>query len=272
MSTAFHPQTDGQTERTNRTLEDMLRAYVSHRQDDWDRFLTAAEFSYNSHKNASTELSPFEFNYGQQPHVPSALFKPTSTHVQTTTEFLTSMENLAKMATDSLVKAKGRQEEYANRSRRPLVFRVGDLVLLSSAHITLASQSTRPSKKLQHRYIGPYHIAQVISPVAYKLNLPANMRVHPVFHVSLLKPYTSPNVIDNRPPAPEPPPAITVDDHVEYEVEKILDKRKYRGHTQYLVKWAGYPDYDATWEPLRNLKNVQDLIKEFESGGPTDLN
>lgn len=83
MSTAFHPQTDGQTERTNRTLEDMLRAYVNYKQDNWDECLASAEFAYNSHKNASTDLSPFELNYGQQPQVPSSLFQTESNPPQT---------------------------------------------------------------------------------------------------------------------------------------------------------------------------------------------
>jgi hypothetical protein len=266
LSTAFHPQTDGQTERANHTLEDMLRAYVSYRQNDWDRYLSAAEFAYNTAPNASTGLSPFYLNFGQHPRTPSSFFHYDDEKVQSTREFLTTMENLAKIATDALVIAKSRQENYANRSRRHVQFNVGDLVLLSSANITLASQSSRPSKKLQARYIGPYRITEIVSPVAYRLALPHDLRIHPVFHVSLLKPYQDPTSVDYRPAPLPPPPAISIDGFDEYEVECILDKRTRRGRTEYLVKWVGYPDYDATWEPLANLGNATDSVEEFEKG------
>lgn len=266
LSTAFHPQTDGQTERTNRTLEDMLRAYINHRQNDWDLHLSAAEFACNSAPNASTGLSPFYVNYGQQPRVPSSSFQPQTDDVQATTEFLTKMQNLTHMATDALTLAKSRQEQYANKSRRDVQFAVGDLVLLSAANITLASQSSRPSKKLQSRYIGPYRITDIISPVAYRLALPPDLRIHPVFHVSLLKPYKDPSLVEHRAAPLPPPPAISINGQDEYEVERILDKRTRRRKVEYLVKWIGYPEYEATWEPLAHLTNATDAIAEFENG------
>jgi hypothetical protein len=110
MSTAFHPQTDGQTERTNRTLEDMLRAYTSYRQDDWDQHLTAAEFACNSAPNASTKLSPFQLIYGHSPRTPSSSFLSHEDRVQATAEFLTLMDNLERSATDALAMAKAHQE------------------------------------------------------------------------------------------------------------------------------------------------------------------
>jgi len=121
----------------------------------------------------------------------------------------------------------------------------------------------RPTKKLTPRFTGPYTIVKVISPVVYKLNLPETMKIHPVFHVSLLKPYQpSPDEFAR----PIPPPAIVESDtgQEEYEVEAILDKRIIRKKTQYLVKWVGYPLHDATWEPVRNLSNAPEIIKEFE--------
>ena len=133
--------------------------------------------------------------------------------------------------------------------------------------MNLQSQSKRPTKKLQERYIGPYKILAVVSPVAYKLELPETMKVHPTFHVSLLKEY-HPNKEDLFPGRiiPPPPPVI-INNEEEYEVEQILDKRIRQygksAKTQYLVKWKGYPEYDATWEPEANLKNAQEKIQDY---------
>ena len=241
----------------------MLRAYVSYEQTDWDEKLVAAEFAYNSATNASTKASPFMLNYGQQPSTPSNMFKPSAEKVQTTAEFLTLMGNLTKRAKDELAWAKARQEAYANQHRRDVQLREGDMVLLSAENINLASQTARPSKKLQTRYIGPYRVSQIISTVAYRLELPPDLRIHPVFHISCLKKYTDPTSIPHRPTPPTPPPAIVVDGKEEFEVEKILDKRKRWRRDEYLVKWKGYPEYEATWEPRTNLTNVAEAMEEF---------
>jgi transposase InsO family protein len=183
MSTTFHPQTDGQTERANRTLEDMLRAFTSYRQDDWDLQLTAAEFACNNAPNASTGMSPFKINGGRDPHNPYGSISKIPDQIPASHDFLEEISNATKIAHDALVLAKANQEHHANKSRRDVQFEVNDQVLLSSAHINLASQAKHPSKKLQHRFIGPYRVIQKISPVAYKLDLPNTLKIHPVFHV-----------------------------------------------------------------------------------------
>ena len=190
-------------------------------------------------------------------------------------DFATQMANLLRIATDNLTKAQEQQSRYANQKRREETFAVGNMVLLSAAHINLASQSRRPSVKLQPKYLGPYEITKTISPVAYQLNLPDDLRIHPVFHVSLLKRYT-PNDSETFPGRNiPPPPPITVNDQLEYEVERLLDKRtrKFGRHQriEYLVKWKGYPEYDATWEPIANLENAQDIIREFEEKSSTPI-
>ena len=263
MSTAFHPQTDGQTERANRTLEDMLRAFTGYRQDDWDLQLTAAEFACNNAPNQSTSTTPFRLNYGRDPWNPYASITHIPDQVPTAAEFLKSLSNGIKSAKDNLTLAKANQERNANKSRRKVEFNVGDKVLLNSYHINLASQALRTSKKLQHRFIGPYTITTKISPVSYKLELPHDLRIHPVFHVSLLRPYQDPTSIEHRPNPTPPPPAVTINDHIEYEVEYILDHRTRHRHKEYLVKWTGYPEHDATWEPEPNLQNSKDAIQEY---------
>ncbi|CAG8638636.1 1222_t:CDS:1, partial [Paraglomus occultum] len=263
MSTAFHPQTDGQTERLNRTLEEMLRIYATYKQDQWDEYLPAAEFAYNNSKQASTGFTPFELDNGQHPHTPITLTKKNITNVPAANDFIEHWNTMMTIAKDNLREAQERQTKYANNNRRHLMFKTGDQVLLSMRNTNNPIDRNRPTKKLTPRFTGPYTIVKVISPVAYKLNLPETMKIHPVFHVSLLKPYQpSPDEFAR----PTPPPAIVESDtgQEEYEVEAILDKRVIRKKTQYLVKWVGYPLHDATWEPVRNLSNAPEIIKEFE--------
>jgi hypothetical protein len=113
--------------------------------------------------------------------------------------------------------------------------------------------------------------------VAFKLALPETLKVHPVFHVSMLRPYKDPTSIENHEAPPPPPPAITIDDHPEYEVESILDHRSHRHHIQYLVKWRGYPDHDASWEPEENLANARKILRAYKAsrsmpgGGGSDV-
>jgi len=222
MSTAFHPQTDGQTERMNRTLEEMLRAYVTYKQDLWDEYLPAAEFAYNNSKQASTGHTPFELDCGQHPSTPISLTKESE--VPAADNFVNHWSSMIKLAKDSLREAQERQIKYANEHRRHLIFKIGDQVLLSMKNTNTPVDRNRPTKKLTPRFAGPYTVVQVISSTAYKLDLPHDMKIHPVFHISLLKPYQiSPNEFIR----PTPPPAIVFPDteHEEFEVETILDKR-----------------------------------------------
>src|SRR3954463_552135 len=214
----------------------MLRAYVSYRQDDWDALLPAAEFACNNAPSASTQMTPFHLCYGRDPVDPYSQIASFPDSIPAAADFHRQQQNAIKQATDSLVLAKANQEKYANQHRRDVSFSVGDKVLLSSFHIHLASQAQRPTRKLQARFIGPYTIIDKVSPVAYKLELPPSLSVHPVFHVSLLRTYTAPSTVtDHISTSPSLPPAVTVDGHEEYEVERILDSRRRCNVLEYLV-------------------------------------
>ena len=140
--------------------------------------------------------------------------------------------------------------------------------MLSIQNINNSIDRNRPTKKLTPRFAGPYAVIKVISATAYKLDLPVTMKIHPVFHVSLLKPYK----LSTEFGCPMPPPAIIIpDDQEEYKVEAILDKRILRKTPQYLVQWKGYPLHDATWEPTNYLNNAQQKIKDFESMRTSNL-
>ena len=164
-------------------------------------------------------------NYGRDPYNPYSAIKQLPDKIPAVAEFLEALSNTTKIAKDALVLAKANQERNANKARRDVKYEVGDQVLLSANHINLASQAKQPTKKLQHRFIGPYRIIQKVSAVAYKLDLPNSLKIHPVFHVSLLRPYLDPLMVNNRTPPTPPPPPVTIDDVTEYEVERILDHR-----------------------------------------------
>lgn len=263
MSTAFHPQTDGQSERANRTLEDMLRAYCHDRQDTWDTRLAAAEFAYNNSVNISTKFTPFFLDCGQHPNTPATLLTGTTRHGHNATseEFLARWHRDIEAAKSHLRDAQSRQAHFANLRRRDYAFRVGAQVLLSSKDLTLRELC----KKLRLKYQGPWRVSKVISPVAYKLDLPASMTIHPVFHISKLEPYH-----DNTFPLPRefnrPPPIDVIDDQPAYEVEAIVGKRLMHGVPLYEVKWKGYPDSENTFEPLEHLRRpvVLRMVRAFD--------
>jgi hypothetical protein len=269
MSSSFHPETDGQTEIANRTLEAMLRAYVSIHQDDWDEYLAAAEIASNNSVNASSNQTPFFLNSGQHPllALDIALKSKNKINNPSVTDLLENMHTAIEHAKVCLAEAQQRQQRYANEHRRDITFSVGDKVMLSTNNLS----SLDKAPKLLPKYIGPYMIKRVISPVAYELDLPNNMKIHPTFHVSKLKPYIENNdeLFPNRGQIVRPAPDI-IDGEKEYEIERILGKRerKYgRGkRVEYLVLWKGYPIHEAMWLPIRSLSNAKDVINEYEAG------
>jgi hypothetical protein len=263
MSTAYHPQTDGQTERANRTLEETLRAYVSYHGDDWDEKLTAAEIAVNNSTNDSTGFTPYYLNFGQHPHLPLNHVAVNSNNPAAQTLLRTISDSIV-IAKQRLVAAQQRQAEYANKRRREVTFRVGDQVMLSTENLNVGERK----RKLTPKYTGPFVVEEVKSPVAYRLRLPPQLaRIHNVFHVSLLKPYrVDDGQFTGRPQINRPPPEI-IDGEEEWEVERILDHRTRRvGRgtvVEYLVKWLGYPDSDNSWVPSGDV-HAATLVKEYQ--------
>ena len=242
LSTAFHPETDGQTERLNQTLEQYLRCFVTYQQDDWVNFLPLAEFSYNNSQHASTGFTPFYANYGRHP-----LFDPNTpveTLVPQAEDHVKAIKDTLGLLKSSLEQAKATYKRFADRARQePPHFNVGDRVWLSSKNVA----TSRPCKKLDAKRLGPFTILAKLSPLVYRLQLPPTLSIHPVFHVSLLDPYT-PNPFPGR-TQPPPPPFIAEDGGEEFVVKAILDSRRVRGQLQYLVDWEGYGPEDRSWEP-----------------------
>lgn len=257
MSTAFHPQTDGQTERANKVLEDYLRHYVGNKQDNWDEQLTAAEIAINSSVQVSTGYTPYYLNYGYQPCFPDQLQVETIKN-ETLSDMLSQLNRSLSQAKDNMKDAVDRQAHYANLDRRDLVFQEGEEVLLSTKNLAIKKGLTR---KLSSRYVGPFKIAKVISSTAYKLDLPEDWKIHPVFHIALLKRYEKGNndtevVVQD----------IEMEsDNREYEVDKIIGKRFGKEHqVEYLVLWKGFPESESTWEPFEVVKHLE-ALDQFEA-------
>jgi hypothetical protein len=270
MSTAYHPQSDGQTERANRTIEDMLRAFVNYQQNDWDQFLTAAEIACNNSQQSSIKFSPFWLNYGRHLNFPLsslarlAADKQTESHNPDAGNLADNLKVYIDVAKQNLNQARLRQTQFANAKRTETSFEVGQQVYLSTSNLNLEHRAP----KLMAKFIGPFEIVERIGQVAYKLKLPETMSIHPVFHVSKLRLHNDgSDQFPSRPKVHDRPTAVIPDeDHLEWEVDQVVNHRK-RGKNkqilEYLVLWKGYPEYEKTWEREVNLKNAEECIKEY---------
>ena len=266
MSTAFHPQSDGQTERMNRVLEETLRHYISPTQDDWEDHLPLIEFAINNSKQRSTGHTPFALNYAKAPRVPTDItLKSRAPSAQQYAQ--TMQERLAK-AKANLQTAQARQKSDADKHRRPVEYRVGQEVLLNTVNIKFRGAGT---KKLTPRWVGPYRIIELVGPVAVKLQLPKSSRIHPVFHVALVKPFRS----NGSQPPPEPftiegEPTLTVEAVRAHKDESVRGGSG-RTRREYLVKWEKLGEEQNTWETEKSLRATEvlgALVDAYEAGLP----
>jgi hypothetical protein len=276
MSTAGHPQTDGKAENRQRTANTMLRHYVDFEQSDWDMKLLRAAHAINHTKSASSGLTPFEVMFRRYPRLPldAALAgsQPGGSAPSTlpaVTNFLDRHSYIWPAAKQNMLKAQSDQKRHADKHRRDEQFAVGDEVLLSTRDLVLAADKSQQHRaaKLTGRFIGPLKVTRVINSNAYELELPPQLKIHPVQNISKLRHYIrSPDRFAARPqPLSRPPPeAADATGDGEYVVERILAERKVGRGKQYLVKWAGYPNEESSWEPRKNL-SCPDLLAEFEA-------
>lgn len=261
LSTAFHPQTDGQTERQNRTLRQYLVSYCHSNQTKWAYSLDSAEFAYNSAQNASLQRTPFEALMGYNPSMAfedAGLRKeePAGDSAKQATDRLARLRSDREEMGNRWEKAVAAQKRYYDKAHLPMKFKANDLVLLSTKNLKLDG----PSKKLSRAFTGPFRVAEPVGAQAYRLYLPPGSRVHPVFNVSRLEPYR--RRLDSG--EPELPPPVLLDDHPEWEVEEVKGKRSRRKKLQYLVAWVGYPPEYDEWVPAESLENAQEAVQIFE--------
>ncbi|KXZ41838.1 hypothetical protein GPECTOR_265g684 [Gonium pectorale] len=277
MSTAYHPQTDGQTERANRTLEEMLRHYVDATQDNWCDLLSSMEFAYNSAVQASTGYSPFKLVLGYEPRTPLSLlaerpnWEPANRAV---TDFMISRETALALAKVHVRAAQQRQARHADKRKSEIKYKPGDKVLLSTANLKLLTGTSRT--KFQARYVGPFPVESVVSRNAIKLKLPSHMRIHPVVNVSQVRPYNSgetkfPRTRDGLRETEDPQVMVNEAGDAYYEVEAIL-RRQITPITRkvtYLVKFKGCDAHENIFIDEATLKReIPELVAAYEKEHP----
>ena len=253
MTTADHPQSNGQTERANGSITQMLRAYSFENAATWPRHLPLLEFSYNSAKNSSTSTTPFQAAYGVLPLAPADTYAPSSA----SPVLFDKLTQVHRFVSDSRRDAQDAVASRENVSRREFAAKPGDLVWLDTKQ-SRSSTVVSENNKMKELYSGPYKVLEADSNSA-KLDLPERMGIHPRVNASKLKAYEPP-VIPLAEPAPDPDGS--------YEVELILKKRRvHRGKryvNQYLVRWKGYDSRHDEWLDAAELTSAKDRVKEFE--------
>jgi hypothetical protein len=252
VSSAFHPQTDGLSERTNQWVEQYLRLTTNSTQTDWSDWLGIATTVHNNHKNTTINIAPSEALLGYTPRL-HPMDPPPSLNQHVEDRKQTALERRAQ-AIEAI--------NCTAHQMPPPQFKEGQEVWLEAKNLQLPYQTP----KLAPKRHGPFRISKQISPVAYQLQLPDAWKIHNVFHASLLTPYRKtpqhgPNYI-------KPPPELIEGEH-EYEVEAIVNHRLYgKAKTlQYLLKWKGYPHADNTWEPA-NQVHAPALVESYHERCP----
>ncbi|KAJ9524855.1 hypothetical protein QJQ45_003021 [Haematococcus lacustris] len=259
LSSSYHPQSDGQTERYNRVLEEMLRHYISPTQADWPDYLSLAEFAVNNSWQESIKSTPFLVNTGQSPITPILHSLPDKGRCPEGLSYATWWQEAVAKAKLCMQAAQQRQAAYANQDRGEVHYKVGQMVLLSTKNMRLKPGKAR---KLLPRFVGPFKVLDLVGQVAVNLQLPASMsRLHPVFHLSLIKPYTGTDV------GFMPPPVEWLDEEPVYYVERLLDHRHVHAGKakEYLVQWEGYDAHHNTWEPRSNLVGCDKIMAEYNA-------
>jgi hypothetical protein len=267
FTSGYHPEGDGQTERVNQTLEQYLRMYCNYQQDNWSQLLPLAEFAYNNAPSATTGVSPFFANKGYHPSI--SVHPERDLTSALAREMAVDLDELHQELREQIAQAQKRYQHYADLRRTPAPeFPIGSQAFVKAQFF----RTSRPSKKLSEKNLGPFEVIARVGSHSYTLRLPDSMRaVHPVFHVSQLEPST-PNTIPNR--VQPPPPPVIIDGEPEFEISEILDskidKRRRTCKLLYLVRWEGYEgtDEETSWMLASELAHAQDLVSDFHSAHP----
>ncbi|MCO5596491.1 hypothetical protein L7F22_050554 [Adiantum nelumboides] len=270
FSSAYHPQTDGQSEIANLTVLDLLKAYVTEvdQRSQWEKYLPLVEYAYNNTVHTSTGKAPFEVIEGRSK---SPLLLKVHGKIFAADEYSRDLKESFQKIKEAISIAQQKQKAAANKHRRALAFKENDWVLLKFPKARL-SQTTGKNPtghqkyyaKLAKRYYGPFQILKPINEMAYQLKLPNHWLIHNAFHVSLLKPYKG-----------EPPREATMEDPPEVEgQEEVLQPESVLRHEdkvlrngkiirRYLIKFKNYPFEDAKWMQGTQLKDSLHLVNAY---------
>jgi hypothetical protein len=249
FSTAYHPQTDGQTERVNQCMEMFLRCAVHDTPTQWRRWLPAAEFWYNSSHHASLNCSPFKALFGREPNLGAMSLWLSDASPTSDLEW----EQHTQRLRHHLSVAQERFKRKADRHRTEREFTVGESVLLKLQPYTQSTVANRPCRKLAYKYFGPFPVEHRIGTLAYRLTLPENSKIHPVFHVSQLKPFT-PDYTSVFSELPQPPDLSAVSAQPLEILDRGMVKKGNAPMVQVRIKWSALPNEAATWEDYDVLR------------------
>lgn len=271
MSSAYHPESDGQTEVINRCLETYLRCFAVDQPRTWAYWIPWAEFWYNSSFHGSTGTSPFEVVYGRKP--PTVVqFVAGEVRVEAVAQELQDRDEAIRQLRAHLAVAQTSMKENADKRRRDVSFVVGEWVYVKLKPYRQLSVTARIHPKLGPKFFGPFQVEARIGPVAYKLTLPPTSRIHPVFHVSLLKKAVA------APSGVVLPPELNIGPNELMVPGAILAKRPMQGSSstgqQWLIQWLGQSEAEATWEDAslisQQFPNTSLEDKTFSDGGSND--
>ena len=216
MLMAFHPQTDGQMERVNQELEQYLRMFIDHRQEQWPDWLRMAEFAYNNKVHSSTKTLPFKANYGQDPRMGFEVKKREK--YKGAEKFIAKIKEIQGEAKAALGKAQEEMKKYVDRKRGEVdEYKVGDLVMLSTKNLKYQMIGRR-TEKLTERFVGPYKIKKIVSMNMVELELPSTIRIHPVVNVSRIYRYVGQVEGQRR----EQPTLVIIEGEKEWEVDVVI--------------------------------------------------
>ncbi|KAK3562595.1 hypothetical protein QTP86_002072 [Hemibagrus guttatus] len=263
LSSGYHPQTNGQTERKIQKVSCFLRTFCHDHQEAWSQFLGWAEYAQNSLHQPTTGLTPFQCVRGYQP--PLFPWDGEPSDVPAVDHWFRESEKVWDSAHRQLRRALRRRRTTADlRQSKAPEYRPGQKVWLSTRDIKMCL----PCKKLSPRFIGPFEITHQINPVTYRLKLPLAYKIHPVFHVSLLKPH-HPSVFSPTESGESegPPPPLIMDEGPVYLVRDILDSRRRGGRLEYLVDWEGYGPEERSWVPRNDVLDPA-LLEDFHARHP----
>ena len=218
LSTVFYPKIDGQTERVNQELEQYLRMFINHRQEQWPDWLGTVEFAYNNKVHSSTKILSFKANYRQDPRIGFEMRRKRK--YKGAKKFITKIREIQEEAKAVLGKAQEEIKKYTDRKRVEVdEYKVGDLVMLSTKDLKYQMTGKR-TEKLTERFVGPYKIKKIVLSNAVELELPSIVKIHLVVNVSRIQKYIGQVEGQKK----KQPALVIIKREKEWKVEKILNK------------------------------------------------
>lgn len=248
--TAFHPQTDGQTEIVNKCIKNYLRCFRGEQPKKWEEWLSWVEYGYNTTFRSSLNTTPFQVVYGRPPPLLLA-YGDQKTSNNTLDQQLVARDLALLSIKEQLAVAQNRMKKYADLKHREVQFEVGDMVYLKLKPYRQRSLAKKRCEKLSPKYYGPYEIEERVGSVAYRLKLPPSTTIHNVFHVSQLK-----KALGEWEHSQSRPLALTENFEWKVELEDVFGMRwnTEKEREEWLVKWQDRPFCDATWEEAEVIK------------------